>query len=277
MTAENPLYVPSAEGETLAALAEAKRKEMNERNAAPDPLIREDLSAAGEKTMSIVEELARRFNLEVPTKIELELAEREASNRGPSPEGLALAKDRRIARFNRMCPPAFREPWDWRKVKPEVSREEAAKVFNWQFGPRGLYIAGESGHSKTRALMVLLRRLVVREGRDVMFLDGIAFSALCTKAFGKPDETEAILAPLVDAKVLVVDDLAKRWTPATEEGAFAILDRRTARERPFICTLNYTTDDLFAMQQARGELAAIRDVATPFIRRLVDYCELAVL
>lgn len=180
-------------------------------------------------------------------------------------------------RFNHLCPPAFRVPWDWSKAKPEVSREEVCKVFGWQYGPRGLYVAGPTGHSKTRAVCILMRRLLLKERRTVEFWDGVAFSRLCTKNFSGNDEKGDLLLPLVNADVLIIDDLAKRWTSATEEGAFDVLNRRTGRDRPTIVTLNYSTDELFSMQQARGELAAMRDLVGPLIRRLCDFCEPVVL
>lgn len=185
--------------------------------------------------------------------------------------------EQRREAFEIMCPPLFREPWNWELVKPEVDRRKVEQIFGWEYGPKGLYVAGESGHSKTRALWILARRLVLQERRRLLVLDGVAFSNLCTRAFGDPSQTEALLRPLVKADVLWIDDLAKRWTPATEEGAFTVLDRRSAQKLPVLVTINYSSDELYAMQQARGDLAQIRDVSTPLIRRLVDYCEEVVL
>jgi hypothetical protein len=231
---------------------------------------------AAVRKLEFANELAARCG-RLPLTMEQILDSRPATT---PPDAVAEFKkgiERRKERFERMCPPLFAEAWDWEKVKPAVAHAEVKKIFGWQFGPRGLYVAGESGHSKTRALWCLVRRLVIKEQLDVLVLDGIAFSNLCTRAFGDPANTEQLFRPLLRADVLAIDDLAKRWTPATEEGAFMVLDRRTAHQKPVLATLNYTTDDLHRMQEARGDLAALRDVSTPLIRRLVDYCEPVVL
>ena len=251
-----------AKREAELAEAEAKRGTHKE-----DPEKRDAI-------MKTAADIAKRLGRLPLTWEELNAAE---PTNTPAEELHRRKMEKRHQRFEILCPKAYRDAWNWELVKPEVDRDQAKLVMGWQYGPRGLYVCGESGHSKTRAVFQLLRRLVLQEGRKPHFLDGIEFSMLCTRAFGDPAQTQQLLRPLVTADLLVIDDLAKRWTPATEEGAFYVLEKRTAQELPVIVTLNYTAADLHAMQQARGELAQVRDLSTPLIRRLVDFCEPVVL
>lgn len=271
----NPHYKPSPEGDELERLVAEKiaREEAEGREPTPKlepagedgPPLKQFLDGFLQK-MGVPPDLV---SVPVDVKAEYAAAARE------------LEAASRLGAFHMVCGTKFREEWDWKKCPPELTtaaaKAELKKVRDWQYGPRGLYVAGPTGHCKTRVLMKLVKRLIVDEKRKVLVLDGVAFSNLMTRAFGNPDDTEAILRDVCRVPVLIVDDLGKRWTPATEEGAFTVIDRRTANDRPFICTVNYSGADFISMQQARGELAGIRDVATPLVRRLGDYCEPVVL
>lgn len=179
----------------------------------------------------------------------------------------------RQASWEKRCPERYREAWRWDLVKPGVQRSEVLKVTAWQYGERGLYIYGESGRSKTRALYVLLKRLILAERRDVKIFDGPGFSTAASRAFSEPAETDRWLDPICRVAVLVIDDLGKRWTPATEDAAFTVIDRRTAAKLPTLVTANYTGEQLQQMSNARNELAIIRDMTSPLRRRLTDYSD----
>lgn len=212
----------------------------------------------------------------LPTAEELAAAEKESQER----HRIALQqlyKRNREGSWEKICPPRFREPFDVNKVTLGVDLRAVETILGWQHGERGLYIYGETGHSKTRALQALLRRLIVDEHRSVKFYDGNAFAIAAGRAFGSPEDTEAWLLENVQADLFVIDDMAKRWTPATADAAFTIIDRRVNHRRPVIVTINYTAAEMIQIGKAGGEVASLRDVATPMMRRIADYCQTVVL
>ncbi len=85
--------------------------------------------------------------------------------------GLDLALEGRELdeRWLGLCPPIYRET-DIHRLPPE-----AAKVTQWQYGPRGLVVVGPTGVGKTRAMWLLLKRLVY-EGRHVRALNAVEFA-----------------------------------------------------------------------------------------------------
>lgn len=165
-----------------------------------------------------------------------------------------------------ICPARYREPFDFTKVAASVDRAEIQRVLDWRFSDRGLYLIGATGLSKTRAVATLLRRVYVDEGRSVKRMDGVQFANEAGAAFYSAPEAEKWLTGLTKPDVLWLDDLAKRWTPATEEAAFAVVERRTAEMRPLVITINYSREEMEAMTHDA-------EVVRPLLRRLRDYCD----
>jgi DNA replication protein DnaC len=201
---------------------------------------------------------------------ELEAIDRETKAMGQK-LSWQMQRDNIEAYIAKVIPDQFRGTFAMGLVKPDVNRDEIRKVTGWKFGPKGLYVYGPSGRSKSWAIYALVERLL-REGRTVTVLDGAAFSIQAGAAFSEAAKTEAWLKTMLAPDVLFIDDLGKRWTPATEDAAFAVIDRRTSRKKPILTSVNYTGEELQRMSNARGELAAVRDITTPLRRRLTDYC-----
>jgi DNA replication protein DnaC len=89
----------------------------------------------------------------------------------------------------------------------------------------------------------MLQRVIVDEARSAVVMDGIRFANECVAAFRDSDTTEKWLEGLTRPDVLAIDDVAKRFTPATAEGFFAVMDRRSSRLKPVILTSNFTGTD----------------------------------
>lgn len=216
-----------------------------------------------------------RFGLTPPTPEEFRLQEQQRKEESAQ-AARELERQARIAKYERLCPPEFREEWDWEKVPDECEQSEIEKVWRWKFGPRGLYIVGPTGFAKSRALYVLARRLV-HEGHGVELVSGVRFAVQAGQAFGEPGGTQRWLDKCSNFDVWGVDDLGKRWTPATEDAFFEILDRRTSRERPVLITANYGGDDFRSISRATAKRAGQADNAKamiePMLRRLRDYCD----
>lgn len=183
-----------------------------------------------------------------------------------------LYRSRAIAQWNLTCPEEYRKPWDWKLLPKDHIRAEYQKVFDWQFGSTGLFVVGPTGYAKTRAVYVLLARLVREERRTVELISGVKFAIEAGAALGDPANTMAWIREKQKVPVLVIDDFAKRWTPGTEDAFFEILDGRTAKGRPIILTCNYNGEALKKVSSSRGEAAIARDMMAPILRRLRDYC-----
>lgn len=214
-------------------------------------------------TTPIREIIAKKFgllNLETTEELQERLAEMDRR------ELVEMERQRWTATYHRLVPPMFREPWNQDKADASIKREEIDAVLDWKFSPRGIFLAGNSGRSKTRAIFHVVKRLVLVERRYVGVFDGVSFSNACSEAFSDPSQTERWLRKLVRFDVLVIDDLAKRFTPAAQQGAFAVIDRRGAALKPTLVTTNDSGDNL------RDKIID-PNLADPLIRRLREYCE----
>lgn len=140
-------------------------------------------------------------------------------------------------------------------------RPEFARIEDWRYGPRGLILGGETGQSKTRLAMWLLRREFLA-GKSIGYLKCATFharlQASSRRHFGGDGE---LLEAWERADVLVIDDIGKGAINDQHEGKlFGIVDARTEAGKPVIATLNASGKAL--------EAAMSEDRAGPFMRRL---------
>lgn len=178
----------------------------------------------------------------------------------------ALETTRREGRWKRLCPAEFRVPFERRLLPKEVRAGAVDEVLDWKFGPKGLWVIGASGYGKTRTMWQMLRREIVELNRTAVVMDGVEFSNACVAAFSDGSKTERFLQSLVQPAIFVIDDLAKRFTKSTAEAFFAVLDRRTARQRPLILTTNCDG-------KALEKMIADPQLSDPMRRRLRQFCE----
>ena len=175
----------------------------------------------------------------------------------------------RAAQWAKICPAVYAEPFD--PAKSRAKPAGLAKVRAWRFGPRGLYVIGATGSGKSRSVGTQLTPAFMA-GVSVRYVDGVTFAIESGAHMGNP--TEAIrsewMRTLRTVDVLWIDDFAKRWTEATEEAAFAVVEWRTARKLPIIITTNYSGDEM------RG-MAVQANVMEPMIRRLKEFCDVVIL
>lgn len=259
-----------AEVEALKARKAAQEAEHKAR-ALPGPQIAPTSGNVPPGVSPTVAEFYRALGRECPTAAELEQAEKERREAFRA-EVREVERRQTVAKFERMLPLEFRDVWEWDRVPADCDHDEIEKVWRWKFGPRGLFIVGPTGYAKSRALYVLARRLA-HEGRNVELISGVRFAVQAGGAFGEPGGTERWLDRHANAEVWGIDDLGKRWTPATEDAFFDILDRRTSRERPVLITCNYSGDDFRRISASRGEASIAKQMIDPMLRRLRDYCD----
>ncbi len=187
-----------------------------------------------------------------------------------------LLTQRKEARWRILCPAKFREPYRVELVPESVNREKIKAVLDWIFNPIGLWIIGDTGLAKTTSVFKMLYREVIEKNRSAVIIDGIAFANGCSVAFSDSTRTEKWLREMAKPDILFIDDFAKRLTPATQTGFFAVLDRRTSNLKPIIITTNVSGQALFESRRDGGVLieAIVNDpqLAGPMRRRLRQYC-----
>lgn len=163
--------------------------------------------------------------------------------------------------WREMCPPLYRDT--------DVKRlpEQAKKVTEWKFNPKGLMIAGDTGKGKTRAAFLLMERLN-NEGLSVGVFHGNSFAHQCALKFYESCG-ERWISDLASRKVVFFDDLGKfKLTERVEAELFGLIEMRIANLLPVIVTTNMTGVELKGkMTNDRGE---------SLVRRLCEFCEIVI-
>ncbi len=164
--------------------------------------------------------------------------------------------------FCEVCPPLYR---DTDPGRLPCAAETLAAVLGWEYGYRGLLLHGATGRGKTRAIWLLLRRLL-DEGREIATFDCVSFSHEITCRFSAGGNGPAWARKLARVSVLFFDDMGKmRLTERGEAELFGLVEVRTANRLPLIVTCNHVGDTLAASLQP--------DTGGPLVRRLREFCE----
>jgi len=178
-------------------------------------------------------------------------AEREAARR--------VRLDREV---KRVIPPLYRETDRNRLPRPDL----AERVTAWKYGPRGLILGGKTGTGKSRAMYLLLMRLL-EEGHSIEGGAAVEWADRCSEVFSTRDGNgPGWMRRLTAADVWFLDDLGKQvFTERGQAAFYGLVESRIARKKPIIVTIKMTGDELAEKMSAdRGE---------PTIRRLYEFCE----
>lgn len=182
-------------------------------------------------------------------------------------------RESRAERWRKLCPPAYLET-NFADPRLAHNAPQLAKVLGWQYGPRGLLLAGPTGAGKTRSLWSLLRRLACDEGREFGFWNAQDLAAEITAnvRFGV-DEARAFIGCLARVPVLALDDLGQESPTAAQEDRvrawlFRLFDRRVELGLPLLVSTNATAEQLAGTE---GGKSAVR--ADPLMRRLLEIAE----
>ena len=175
-------------------------------------------------------------------------------------------RQKRVELWTAICPPCYADTDPTRL--PEAAH---LAVEAWQIGPRGLAFVGSSGRGKTRAMMLLGRRLVLDEARSFAYVPASEFAHKVSRlASERMADLDAYLHRLCALEVLFLDDLGKdRITDRVEAELYHVIEQRTAHHRPILFTANASAAGLAAMLSP--------DRGQPIIRRLREYIEIVVL
>lgn len=210
-------------------------------------------------------------------------------------------------RWAKICPPLYAQPFDvtkaiegireeremeWRRIarrsgkpaetwRPKMEaeiHEAVAKVQAWPYSDKGLGLIGVSGHSKTRLMFTLIKRLL-REGRGCSYINMAVFGREVGSRFSESaSAANSWINGLCKIPVLFLDDIGKeKMTERVETELYGILEIRTREMLPIYFTANFGGDALIekmtSLKRDDDESEKVSDRAIPIVRRLRKYSE----
>ena len=175
--------------------------------------------------------------------------------------------------WERVCPEEYQRT-DVPRLEANLRRRNCdvdwlGHVLTWQYGSQGLLVGGSTGVGKTRAMWILLRRLLDQEHRRLVWLNAVRFRT-GLQAAARDGATDYFVRRLVRAHVLYWDDLGQtHLTGAASEMLLHLIEERTTAGMPILATTQYSGDRLEA-QFERPEMGqGVR-------RRLNEFCRVVV-
>lgn len=176
-----------------------------------------------------------------------ECSERQAER--DQHEALLRAANYRAEAWKRVCPVLFQDT-DPSKL-PSPHKLQVA--LQWQYGRRGLILHGVSGRGKSRIAWEILKREFM-SGRSVAVMDCTSGYDYSAKFALSAAEAARWVEHRMTVDLLLFDDVLKvKLTDSVEQALFAIVNSRTERGLPILCTTNDTGETLAArMTEDRG-------------------------
>ncbi len=144
------------------------------------------------------------------------------------------------------------------------------------FAETGLLFIGPSGVGKTHLAVAILIELVRRYRARGRFADFTTLIHRIQSTFdpGSPESKHAILDPVTEAEVLVLDELgAQKPTPWVMEILYLIINARYTRRLPTLFTTNYRLEpgDSGAVARSVGEAPLLRErISASLLSRLYE-------
>jgi DNA replication protein DnaC len=111
-----------------------------------------------------------------------------------------------------------------------------------RFRESGLLFVGPAGAGKTHLAVAVLAELVERYKLRARFAEftSLVYQIQATFDPGKPGSQQEVLGPLLDAELLLLDELgAHQPTPWIRDVLYYLVNQRYLRRRPTLFTTNY--------------------------------------
>ena len=132
---------------------------------------------------------------------------------------------------------------------------------------RGLLFCGRAGVGKTHLAVAVLRLLVLKHGVRGRFVEFFELLADIRASFGKPGGERAVMQPLVEEPLLVVDELGKGRGNDFEQSVLdQLIGARYNRSLPTIFTTNYPLGAQDSIQE-QGQTVRLESLAD--VKRLL--------
>ena len=169
-------------------------------------------------------------------------------------------------------PPIYRNTDEARLRENLVNPDVLDKVLSWRMGSQGMAIIGRTGCGKTRAIALLLKRLIsvdlVGVSTSLMvYYAGELERAIMGSFSNKAKSYDDLMRKLETCGLLVIDDFGKeKFTERYEVSVFQIFEKRAANLKPTIFTTNYKGETLKARFSDQNNYE-------PFSRRLNEFCD----
>lgn len=176
-------------------------------------------------------------------------------------------------------PLRYRKGYTFDTFKPAHATQEEALMLSRRFaedypvlpeGANGLLLLGPCGVGKTHLAVSILQEVVVRKGMPALFVDlnGLYREIRATYGRTGSEETEYdILNPLVEAPLLLIDELGCVATPWAQDTLHYLVSQRYNEQRPTLCTSNYLD------APGPGETALEDRIGTRTRSRLMEMCQ----
>lgn len=133
----------------------------------------------------------------------------------------------------------------WNSKDPTLARalkELREFVDLWPAVDRGLLLMGKVGTGKTHLAVAALLELVEHKGVRGHFADFTALVLEMQMAFDDGERRRELLRPLLDAELLVLDELGARklTSPSVTDLLYYLVNTRYVEERVTVFTTNYS-------------------------------------